>query len=377
MPSKHNLPRLKLLHVLLTHEQDWMLLSRQMQQGTAGPTADTGANMTRFKCALWMALTLSTMTAHANPACQLWAGNSTVSTFSLKNFRAVTEICSAVPADTSRASTFVVIRKFTLQDSPTTGFNLAVDPATSQTSLISDSCLACHSATEDELSTMAFYQHLTDATRAPFPGHNDGLTHSRVPLDGAILTVDMCPATARGFESSFFTSLVERARIKKYPTPIGISITATWAKSHTEQFNWLKQQSLAGSLDITWVNHSYSHPYKRGIPEDQTFLLGKNVDFPMEIMANEKYLIEHGEIPSVFFRFPGLVSNETLVQKLKTYFLIPLGADAWLALGQKAKPGSIILVHGNLNEPAGIHLFDLLSRIQWPTMNLYSLYQGL
>lgn len=34
--------------------------------------------------------------------------------------------------------------------------------------------------------------------------------------------------------------------------------------------------------------------------------------------------------------------------------MIDLGADAWLAKGEEPKEGSLILVHGNSNEHAGI-----------------------
>ena len=53
----------------------------------------------------------------------------------------------------------------------------------------------------------------------------------------------------------------------------------------------------------------------------------------------------------MFFRFPGLVSSDPLMQAVSQFHLITLGADAWLALGQKPGHGSIVLVHPNGNEP--------------------------
>jgi len=38
------------------------------------------------------------------------------------------------------------------------------------------------------------------------------------------------------------------------------------------------------------------------------------------------------------------------------YGLIPLGTNAWLAKGEKPENGSVILIHGNKNEPYGIKL---------------------
>jgi hypothetical protein len=65
-------------------------------------------------------------------------------------------------------------------------------------------------------------------------------------------------------------------------------------------------------------------------------------------------MIGKGLPPSVFFRFPGLVADEKLIKLLAKLSLIPLGADAWLAKGEEPRKGSIILVHGNGNEPPGI-----------------------
>jgi hypothetical protein len=48
------------------------------------------------------------------------------------------------------------------------------------------------------------------------------------------------------------------------------------------------------------------------------------------------------------------VADKGLLEKLKKLFLIPVGADAWLAKGAHPEKGSIILVHGNGNEPEGV-----------------------
>lgn len=36
-----------------------------------------------------------------------------------------------------------------------------------------------------------------------------------------------------------------------------------------------------------------------------------------EVLLLEKALLKHGELPSVFFRFPGLISDKKLVLALK------------------------------------------------------------
>ncbi|MDP4207131.1 MAG: hypothetical protein Q8859_14190, partial [Bacteroidota bacterium] len=54
---------------------------------------------------------------------------------------------------------------------------------------------------------------------------------------------------------------------------------------------------------------------------------------------------------------PGLVSDRKVFNKVISYGVIPIGSNAWLAKGQKLKPGSIVLLHGNCNEPVGVNDF--------------------
>ena len=61
------------------------------------------------------------------------------------------------------------------------------------------------------------------------------------------------------------------------------------------------------------------------------FLLTKGVDPQEEILDTERLLIANGETPSLFFRFPGLVSSDPLMQAVSQFHLVTLGADAWLA----------------------------------------------
>ena len=81
-----------------------------------------------------------------------------------------------------------------------------------------------------------------------------------------------------------------------------------------------------------------------------------------EVLDTEKVFLRLGILPSVFFRFPGLVSDVAGLATLRRLGLIPLGAGAWLAKGEPAARGSVILVHGNGNEPRGIdRLLPLLA----------------
>jgi hypothetical protein len=57
-----------------------------------------------------------------------------------------------------------------------------------------------------------------------------------------------------------------------------------------------------------------------------------------EILRTEELVIASGETPSLFFRFPGIVSSDPLMEK--------------------PGPGSIVLVHPNGNGPFGLKVFS-------------------
>lgn len=185
---------------------------------------------------------------------------------------------------------------------------------------------------------------------------NCGATNSKITkLDGSFLTIDMCPSS-KNFEKEFFIKLVALSDKLHRPITISLCISGLWVERHENEFLWLKKQQDLGKLQITWVNHSFSHPYYKDKPIEENFLLSNQQNFEDEILSTEKIMLEHGIIPSVFFRFPGLISNNALLSKLRTFGLIPLGSNAWLAKGEGVTPGAFILVHGNSNEPKGIEL---------------------
>lgn len=224
-----------------------------------------------------------------------------------------------------------------------------------------------------ELQQTPYMQALNKFNSWPYKLQNDGIVHAEVPVMGVFLTADMCPSR-KSFEKNFFQTLVARAAQTQQPTPIALSISGLWIIGHPKEFNWLVQQEKQNKLQITWINHTFSHLYYADLPLGSNFMLAKNTNIKHEILETEKLLLERQQLPSVFFRFPGLISNKKLILKLQEYGLIPIGADAWLAKGQKAKSGSIILVHGNSNEPEGIKL--VMPLIQKPELNLLPLSQA-
>ena len=139
-----------------------------------------------------------------------------------------------------------------------------------------------------------------------------------------------------------------------------LAVSGAWIAHHAEDFAWLLEKRRSGALDISWADHSYSHPYVPGLADARNYLLRPGADLDREIFETEKILIANGETPSVFFRFPGLVADAALLEKLKERHLVALGADSWLALGPSPRAGSIVLVHPNGNEPGGLEIFSRL-----------------
>ncbi|MDX1808980.1 MAG: hypothetical protein R3331_05535 [Sulfurospirillaceae bacterium] len=178
--------------------------------------------------------------------------------------------------------------------------------------------------------------------------HNFGIT---TPENSKLyLTIDMCPSSKKGYEKKLFLFL------KRSNSVANISISGKWMLGHKRDFDELLQSGLR----IRWINHSFSHYYDRKQKNWSKNFMLKNPDaFDSEIMKTEKLLIINHQTPSVFFRFPGLVSDKNLVDRLiMTYNLLPLGTNNWLNVNRKLiQKSQIILVHGNLNEHHGIVLF--------------------
>jgi len=164
--------------------------------------------------------------------------------------------------------------------------------------------------------------------------------------------MDLCPSSKQGYERDF----IEKLTKQNGKTPIAIALSSAWKEHHEKEFKELVHNPL---LQITWVNHSHTHFYDPKLPICDNFMLHVNTDVQGEILGVEKKLLEEGITPSVFFRFPGLIADEKLMRELReTYFLIPLGANAWIAKNEPIKTGSIILIHGNKNEPQGIEMLE-------------------
>ena len=211
--------------------------------------------------------------------------------------------------------------------------------------------LTSRPADAETWSHTLFSRALARQTSPPYPLQNDGLREAEHPVPGFFLTADLCPAK-KSLDRTFFTATM--ALPQKPPIPVALMISGLWIQKHEADLAWMKDQIGAGKLSITWVNHSFTHPYDPAVPLEKNFLLMDKPGFRDEVLFLERLLLERGLVPSPFFRFPGLVSYRQLIESLRNLCLIPVGSNAWLAKGEAPRSGSVILVHANGNEPAGI-----------------------
>jgi hypothetical protein len=238
---------------------------------------------------------------------------------------------------------------------------LSVDPATLATRLVHTQDWSCTDTNDDQQKETRYLKavraSIITPAKTPVPASGliayGGLLRGS-PV-GSFVTGDLCPSR-KALDRAF----LEKLQSVQSPLPIALGISGLWLTAHRADFAWLRAQERAGLLQITWVDHSYHHPYIPGRPLDDNFLLMQGVDMGAEILDTERLLIAGGETPSAFFRFPGLISNSALMRIVRDYHLIVLGAGAWLAKSPRARAGDIILVHPNGNEPEGLTNFSAL-----------------
>jgi len=231
---------------------------------------------------------------------------------------------------------------------------LLIDPVSFRSFDLPASAVSLSTAGADAaLAATPFLRALKRYSAPPYPLQNGGAARAGARVAGEFLTVDLCPSR-RPFERELFQTL--EAAGEGAPVPVAVAISGVWLTKHPEEFAYLKRESAAGRLAITWMNHSLHHSYEPLAPLARNFLLTPGTDFPAEVLELEQLLLSRGVVPSPFFRFPGLVSDAATVERLREFSLIPIGSDAWLAKGESPRRGSFILVHGNGNEPRGVQL---------------------
>jgi hypothetical protein len=231
---------------------------------------------------------------------------------------------------------------------------LTVDPQSLATHIESAQCWTCAETTDAAQSDTRYLRAKSAASeKIAAVSTNAGIVHGAGA--GSFVTGDLCPSR-KPLDRAFIELLAKQGP----HTPVTLAISGQWITHHGADFEWLREKARSGALDITWANHSYRHPYLKGLAEKQNYLRRRGSNLSSEIFDTERLLMAHGETPSVFFRFPGLVADTSLMQSLAARHLVALGADAWLVLSPPPRPGSIVLVHPNGNEPAGLKIFSRL-----------------
>ena len=240
---------------------------------------------------------------------------------------------------------------------------LAVDPVTLATVIIPAAGLQANPLSwETALSVVSKqpYGKASEAARLQAITLQDaGITHGFPKERGVTLTIDLCPSH-KPLDRVIFSSMITAFKQIEKPVPVALSVTGRWMLTHEDDLEWLKGLVKSGDLDITWTDHTYNHHFSPTAPLKVNFLLEPGTDINFEILGTEVAMLQHGLMPSVFFRFPGLVSDQQVVDKVLSYGLLPIGSDAWLAKGQQPNAGSIVLIHGNGNEPVGVKDFIAL-----------------
>jgi hypothetical protein len=290
----------------------------------------------------------------------LWHAASAVSfagepVHSVGDYRVFRAIC----ATSDRPNRpLIILRRFLLDGKDEV---FMVDPATFRTDIRPAAGLSIDpvpwGTISDRFAGTPYIKALRDAEANASVLQDAGITRFSSAQHGVDLTVDLCPSRLP-LDRVIFTELVKDLGAVEKPVPLAVAVTGVWMDKHAGDLDWLIGLERSGAITVTWINHSFNHRTTLGLPLKENFLLEKGTDIDAEVLKTEVRMIERGLAPSVFFRFPGLVSDKALVAAItETYSLVPIGSDAWLAKNERPKAGSIVLVHANGNEPLGIRRF--------------------
>jgi hypothetical protein len=248
----------------------------------------------------------------------------------------------------------VVLRKFHENNQ---SWYVIVSPVSLETKVLKSDSLIIEPANWERIRkkflSSPYVKALEEASLNGDALQNAGFTRLGREQKGLVLTVDLCPSHHQ-LDRVVFNTLIAATNISRRPVPAGVSVSGRWIREHPADLRWLDSLTRTGELSIVWINHSYNHNTFDDVPLKNNFLLAAGTNIRSEVLNTEALLLENNIVPSVFFRFPGLVSNREIYDKVLEFGLIPIGSDAWLAKGQKPSQGSIVLVHGNGNEPSGV-----------------------
>ncbi|MFD2936484.1 polysaccharide deacetylase family protein [Spirosoma flavum] len=242
---------------------------------------------------------------------------------------------------------------------------LILNPQTLETAVVSLSATQVRplpwSAVMQQVAQTPYMRALKLEQQRDYNLQDAGIERADTTERGFSLTIDLCPSI-KPLTRSVFEQLIEAFEPEEKPIPVTITITGLWMENHPQDLAYLKSLVSRGDLAITWVNHSFHHRYNPQLPLPINFLLEAATNLNDEVILNEQAMLKNGLTPSVFFRFPGLVSDKAVFDRILAFGLLPIGSDAWLAKNQQPKQGSLVLIHANGNEPLGITDFINLIR---------------
>jgi hypothetical protein len=224
----------------------------------------------------------------------------------------------------------------------------------------------------------AYLQVLSQAKKLAISEQNAGFTClPRTPKKGFALSLDLCPSV-EPLEKEFFRFLdtLIRKNSDAKPIPLALFVSGGWIRAHRKELDWLLAQEALGKFAFLWGNHSNKHAYSHEKPDKENFLRLAGTDLAAEILRTEETMLKNGILPSVFFRFPGLVSDTALYAQVLEYGYLPIGTNAWVAKGQKIRASAIALLHGNGNEPKGIRDFVRLYPKLKDSLEIVGLREG-
>ncbi len=210
---------------------------------------------------------------------------------------------------------------------------------------------------------LAWHQHRDWLAMQALQTPPAALRHAdRQQVDQSVaVTVDLC-WSLRQYERGLFRSFSKIAASAEQPIHPTVFVSGRWLDQHPGEMHDLIQWSHEPRIALTWGLHSWDHPKSGGFMNDY----GPD-QLRADTMRLERAMLEWGIAPSAYYRFPGLIHDTVRLKAILDLDLLPVDCDSWLALvkPKDADPfynhpraGSIILVHGNGNEPAGIPLFE-------------------
>ena len=252
---------------------------------------------------------------------------------------------------------WMVLRQF-VNDGKT--YLLLVNPQTLETKIDQPGFYEIKPMNIDEarafFKSTPYVKALQKAEKQSLSTQDAGIESGMPKQTGISLTADLCPSH-KSLDRRIFTDIIAEFKKVEQPVPIALSVTGIWMRQHPQDLEWLKKLQANREIYITWINHSFNHRVSPKLPLKENFLLEAGTNINYEVLETEMAMLKNGLMPSVFFRFPGLVSDKELVYQITDFGLIPVGTDAWLAKGQQPQAGSIVLIHGNGNEPVGVNDF--------------------